>query len=320
MRKLYKPAAYALLVIVLALLPIFITSRYWLHILVLTLLYTIAASSLRTITISGQFPLAHAAFMGIGAYFSAVVSKELGWSPWLTLPLAGLVSMVIGIFIGYPFARLRAIYYAMVSLFFGVGVLQVIFLFQPWTKGLSGLMGIPPLLSATATVSSYYYLFLALAVICLVILYRFEFSRTGIAMKAIAQSHQAASSVGINEVQYRVISLAIGCFFVGITGAAYAHYNSNLSYTSFDLTATLWIFLYVIIGGVNSFAGPIIGTIILFIIPELFRELKQFVPYISAAILLVVVFYMRQGLVSLPGLIKALFTRHRERKKDIAYS
>jgi branched-chain amino acid transport system permease protein len=107
-----KTAVYAGLVVMIALLPLFIRSVYLLHILILTFIYIIAAVSLRTITISGQFPLAHAAFMGIGAYFAGMASKWLGWPPWMTIPMAALAAMGLGMLIGYPFSRLRALYYA----------------------------------------------------------------------------------------------------------------------------------------------------------------------------------------------------------------
>jgi len=312
-RRLVKPSAYGGLAIILFLLPLFLKSPYWFHILIITFVYIIATVSLRVITISGQFPLAHAAFMGIGAYASAVLSKELGWSPWLTIPLGAVVATGIGVLIGYPFARLRALYYAMVSLFFGVGIIQVLYVFQRWTGGYSGLMGIQPLLSATTYKLPYYYFFLGLTLVCLLALYRFEFCRIGISMKAIAQSHMVASSVGINEARYRVVALAVGCFFVGLAGAAYAHYNLTLSFTSFDMLATLWLFMYTLIGGIGSFAGPIVGTAVLFLIPEIFRELKEFLPYLSAAILFIVVFVMPQGLVGLPQLIRSWFAELRKR-------
>lgn len=301
--KLRKIALCLGLIAVLCLVPLFVKSEFDLHIIIITFIYIIAAASLRTISVSGQFPLAHAAFMGIGAYASAVVSKEFGVAPWLTIPLGGLTSMAIGILIGYPFARLRALYYAMVSLFFGIGVLQVFFVLNVYTLAYRGLTGIPPLLHVTSKVP-YYYFFLGFTSLCLVVLYRFEFSRIGTSLKAIAQSHEVASSVGINESKYKVLALAVGCFFVGIAGATYAHYNRTLSYPSFDMTATLWLFMYVFIGGIGSFAGPIIGTAILMIVPEVFRELKAFVPYITAAILFIVVFVMPQGLVGLPGLFR----------------
>jgi branched-chain amino acid transport system permease protein len=310
-RKLTKLATYAGVIVFLCLVPLFIKSPYYLHIFILAFIYIIASASLRTITISGQFPLAHAAFMGVGGYTSAVVAKELGWSLFLTIPLGALMAMGIGILIGYPFARLRALYYALGSLFFGIGMVQVFLVFNRWTCAYQGLTGMPPLFSTVSKVP-YYYFFLGLTLLCLLALYRFEFCRIGTTLKAIAQSYLVASSVGINEAWYRVFAVGIGCFFVGLAGATYAHYNLALSYTSFDMLATLWIVLYVLIGGIDSFAGPIIGTAVLVLLPEFARELKAFVPYISAGMLLIVVFVMPQGLVSLPRLVRSWYS---ERKK-----
>ena len=314
-RNLTTPAIYAGVVIILALLPLFITSRYMIHIFILTFVYIIATVSLRTITISGQLPLAHAAFMGIGGYVAAVPSKWFGWPPCLTIPLGAFTAMAVGALIGYPFARLRALYYAMVSLFFGIGILQVFFVFQRWTNAYHGLTGIPGLLPTISKVP-YYYFFLVLGVVCLLFLYRFEFCRIGMTLKAINQSHSVAASVGINEAKYRILVLAVGCFFAGLAGGTYAHYMRALSYTSFDLLATLWLFMYALIGGIGHFAGPIIGTALLIIVPELFRGLKGYVPYISAVILLIVVFVMPEGLVRLPKLIRSLTTKRDERKAD----
>jgi len=221
------------------------------------------------------------------------------------MPIGALMSMVVGIFIGYPFARLRAIYYAMVSLFFGIGVIQVFFVFQRWTQGMSGLVGIPPLFGGAGSKLPYYYFFLAFAVVCLLALYRFEFSRIGTTLRAIEQSHTVASSVGINEARYRVLALAVGCFFAGLAGAAYAHYNEVLSYTSFTLLATLWLFMYALIGGMESFAGPIIGTFILVLLPEMSRGLRTYSPFISAVILLIVAYLMPQGIAGLPATIRS---------------
>ena len=318
-RKWVKPAAYTGLVVIIALLPLLLISPYMLHILILTFIFTIAAVSLRTIVISGQFPLAHAAFMGIGAYLAGMASRWLGWSPWLTIPSAALVTMGIGMLIGYPFARLRALYYAMGSLFFGIGVIQIINAGGVWTGGYSGLTGIAPLFPMGTSKVPYYYFFLGLAVVSLLALYRFEFSRIGINLKAIAQSHLVASSVGINEAWFRVLAVGVGCFFAGIAGAGYAHYTTVLSGVTFSFMATLWLVMYVLIGGVGSFIGPIIGTFILVLIPEFARDLKVYVPFISAVILLIVVFLMPKGLVSLPGLIKSAFTE-RTKGKGITHA
>jgi branched-chain amino acid transport system permease protein len=305
--RLALAGVWAALVAILLLLPLVVTKVYLLHVFVLTLIYMIAAASLRLITTSGQFPLAHAAFMGIGAYAAAIPAKWLGWPVWLTIPLGGLVATAIGILIGYPFARLRALYYGMVSLFFGTGVLYFIFTFGIWTGSYSGLSGITPILLGPKIY--HYYLFLVLAAICLGAMYRLESSRIGTNLKAISQSYLLASSVGIDEAGYRVLALAVGCFFAGIAGALYAHYNLTISYTSFNLNATLWLFMYVLIGGINNFAGPIIGTALLIVLPEIFRGLKQYAPFISAIILLIVGYGMPTGLVGLPRVIRSWLGR-----------
>jgi len=312
-RKWLKPSILAGLVVIIALLPVIQGSPYILHILILTFIYIIAAVSLRTITISGQFPLAHGAFMGIGAYIAGMASKWLGWPPWLTMPLGGLVAMGIGMLIGYPFARLRALYYAMGSLFFGIGVTYIIYAGGIWTGGYAGLIGIQSMFGSSKV--AYYYFFLGLTVVCLLALYRFEFSRIGINLKAIAQSHLVASSVGINEGWYRILVVGVGCFFAGLAGAGYAHYNTVLSPASFGFMATLWLVMYVLLGGIESFAGPIIGTTILVLLPEFARDLKVYSPYLSAFLLLIVVFLMPQGLVSLPKMVMLWYSERKKGKK-----
>jgi branched-chain amino acid transport system permease protein len=301
-QKWIKPLIAAGVVVIIALLPVLLESIYLLHILIQTFIYIIAAASLRTITISGQFPLAHGAFMGIGAYLAGMASKWLGWPPFLTLPLAALGTMVIGMLIGFPFARLRALYYAMGSLFFGIGVVYIIRAGGSLTGGYSGLTGIRAMFGGSKV--TYYYFFLGLTVASLLALFRFEFCRIGDNMKAVAQSHLVASSVGIPEVWYRILAVGVGCFFVGLAGGCYAHYNMVLSPASFNFMATLWLVMYALIGGLNSFAGPIVGTVILIFIPEFARELKEYSPYLSAALLLVVAFLMPKGLVSLPGVVR----------------
>jgi branched-chain amino acid transport system permease protein len=290
------------LIAILSLLPLFVNSPYTLHILILSFIYVIASVSLRAITISGQFPLAHGAFMGIGAYVAGMTSRWFGWPAWITIPFAATVAAGLGIITGYPFARLRALYYAMGSLFFGIGVIQIIHAGGIWTGGYSGLTGIHPIFTGSKV--PYYYFLLGLALISIVILYRIEFSRIGTNLKAISQSHVVASSVGINEGFYRILAVAVGCFFVGLAGACYAHYNLILSSGTFGFMGTLWLVTYVLVGGIDRLAGPIIGTFILFLIPELFRDLRIYSPFISAAILLIVVYLMPQGLVGLPQVVR----------------
>ncbi len=310
--------AAAAIFLVLAVIPLFVDSPYLLHVLNLTFLTILAAVSFRTIIISGQFPLGHAAFMAIGAYSSGMMSKWLGWSPWMTIPLGALIATVIGTIIGFPFSRLRAVYYAMVSLFFGMGIVEVINALGTVSGGYSGLTGIPPLLGFSKT--PYYYCFLIVISVSLLVLYRLETCRVGTTWKAVAQSYLIASSVGVNEAFYRVYALAVGCFFAGLAGALYAHYNFTIGTSSFNFGATMMFLMYGVVGGMFSFVGPILGTALLVIVPELARGLKQYVPYISAVILLVVVYVMPQGLMGLPGIIKRLFVKRAKYEAGRAYN
>ena len=109
----------------------------------------------------------------------------------------------------------------------------------------------------------------------------------------------------MNEGFYRILAVGVGCFFAGLAGAGYAHYNCVVSPCSFDFMATMWLMMYVLIGGVDSFFGPIIGTFVLILIPEFFRDLRMYAPFVSAAILGIVVYLMPKGLA---GLLRALMS------------
>ena len=317
-----KTGLYASLILLLFLVPLFIGSVYYLHTFIITLIYTIAACSLRTIFLSGQISIAHAAFMGLGAYVSAILARELAWTPWLTIPLGGVASLAVGVLAGYALTRVRAIYFSMVSLFVGLALVALMGVFANYTGGDIGLIGIPPLpaisipgLPVIDFLSSrvpYYYFFLLLTLFCLLILYSLENSRIGMSWKAISQSYLVASSVGINEAGFRVLALAVGCFFAGIAGAGYAHYNMVLTRSSFGFLSSVNLLIYVLVGGAGSFFGPIIGTIVLVIVPEILRWMKTFAPFVFGGIMLFVVFFMPQGIAGLFDQVKARFLKIRQ--------
>lgn len=307
-RVINKAAVYIGLLFVLLLLPLFVTSPFYLHMLIVVCIWIIGASSLRLIYLSGQISFAHAGFMSIGAYFSGLTAKLLGISPWLSLPLGGLVAMGIAFGVGVPFSRARGIYFTMVSLFFGVAVLAVNQAFPKYTGGYSGTGDIPPLFLGSSKVP-YYYFFLILTAVSLLIMYRLEFSRLGRIWKAISQSYPVASSVGIDEAGYRVLAFAIGSFFVGLTGAAYAHYFLALSIPTFSFLTSINLAVYMLVGGINYFSGPIIGATILVVIPIIFTGLKIYAPYVYAGVLLIVLFRMPRGLAGVPDQIRSWISR-----------
>ncbi len=306
-------AAICVVVGLLFALPQLGLSVYFMHTLIGVFIWIIVANSLRLLGLSGQGSIGHAAFMAIGAYTSAILAKFLGWSPWITMPIGVLVTVVVGFLVAVPFTRVRGIYFTMVSLFFGIGVLAVNQVFNKWTGGYSGIISIPRLFAYIKT--PYYYFCLALMVICLLIMYRLEHSRIGLTWKAVAQSYSVASSIGINEAWQRILCLGVSCFFAAIAGVAYAHYYVILTQETFSFNTSINVFVYMTVGGAGLFAGPIAGTAVLLIIPELLRDLREYVPFIYAAILLIVLFLMPQGLAGLPAQLWQLIKRPARAKR-----
>lgn len=298
-----KLLTYVVLVVLLFLLPVFGASEYFLSICILAMIYIIATASLRLVALTGQINMGHAGFMMVGAYVSAVMAKNLGVTPWITIVVGGLSALTIGFLVGLPFARVRGLYFSMITLFFGAGLLSVNQVLTTYTGGYSGLAGIPPLLSSSAK-GPYYFLFFGITVLCLAIIYRLEFSRIGMTWKTIAQSDLVAASVGINVQLHKALSLGMGAFLVGVAGASFAHYYTILSHSSFNFLASLYLIIYMLTGGIGSFAGPILGAALLVMIPESLRSLKEYVPYVFAGIMLFVLFLMPNGIAGLPDQIR----------------
>lgn len=312
-RKIVPLLSLGVLLIVLLLVPIFVSQPYVLHVLIVMGVNITLATSLRFIATVGQFSLAHAGMVSIGAYSSALLVIKLGFSFWAALPFAGLTAMSIAFLVGSPFVRLKGIYFTMVTLFLTEFITLLATEWRGLTGGVHGIISIPRpnaivipgLLNLTfASKVDFYYLALAMVGFTLISLYAIESSRIGIAFSSVRQSEALAESIGVNSAGFRVFAFSLGCFFAGIAGAFYSHYFSAIAPGSFGFLLSINVFIYMVVGGVRRFTGPIIGAIILTLIPELARTVKEYEPFVFAAVLLVVIFFLREGLVSLPVLFR----------------
>jgi branched-chain amino acid transport system permease protein len=297
--------------------PVFL-STYYIHLASLVFIYIMATSSLRIVYVSGQSSLGHAAFMAIGAYTSAMLAKHLGWNPWCTMPLGAITAMVCGILIGFPFSRLRAIYFSMASLFFGIMVTNMVGLAPELTGSWTGLARIPRLFGYSRI--PYYYTILILTLITLLVLYRIENSRLGMTLKSVAQSHLAASSKGINEAGIRILALGIGAFFAGLAGGAYAHYAGLISPATFGVMPSILLYVYLLAGGKRSFAGPIVGTGVLYLVPYIMGDFKGYAPYFQAGVIVAVTFLVPDGMTSLFGRAASRIREVRKRLEASRYA
>ena len=239
----------------------FYRNAYVLHVFILIMMNVVLGSSLRLINLSGQLSLGHGGFVTLGAYTSAVLLVKAGISStWLALLLSGLMAALICVILGFPFSRLKGIYFAMITIFF---VQVIILTVQQWrsvTGGPSGLQGVPRPDSFLGlqfhSKTSFYFLFLALMIISMLILWAVENSRMGMIFKGIKQADSLSESVGINTMGYKVLAFAIGGFFAGIMGGLYVQYVSAVDPTVFGFLPTIYILIYVIVGGEGSLHRP----------------------------------------------------------------
>lgn len=298
--KVKKGIPYAALLLIFLLLPIFLHTSYWIGVLIMVLYKVVGSVSLRTISLSGTLTFAHGTFIALGAYCAGILAKNLGLPPVITIVAGGLFAALVSVITGLPFVRLKGMYYSMASMFLGVTLVYVIKALKI-TGGYHGLTRIPKLLQSDIAC---YYVFLIIAVVLILILYRFEFSRIGTTLRALAQSQDVASSIGVNATFYRLLAVGMGSFCAGVAGAAYGLYSTVLSPTNYDMTFSLWLLMYMLIGGEDYFIGPIIGAIIFVLIPELGRGLSAYAPFLTGICTLIVAYLLPGGLAGIPDLIR----------------
>lgn len=310
--NLKKGLPYGILLLIFLLLPLALNTSYWIGVLIMVLYKVVGSVSLRTISLSGTLTFAHGAFIALGAYCGGILAKSLALPPVVTILAGGLFAMVVSVITGLPFVRLKGMYYSMASMFMGVTVAYIIKAMKI-TGGYHGLTRIPKLLQNDIAC---YYVFLAITVVLLIVLYRFEFSRIGTTLRALSQSQDVASSIGINATFYRLLAVGMGSFCAGIVGAAYGLYSTVLSPTNYDMTFSLWLLMYMLIGGEDYFIGPIIGAIIFVLIPELGRDLSAYAPFLTGACTLLVAYLLPGGLAGIPTLIRKTRAKRQDNSKE----
>lgn len=314
-RKLVKPLSYSALIIFLFLIPLFITGPYYLHLFIIVGIAVILASSLRLMFNSGLLSMGHGGMMSIGAYTSALLVMKLGLSSWAAMGLGAVAATVLTLLVAYPFVKLKGIYFSLVTVF----LTEVIrFIAEQWrnlTGGTLGLINIPQpdpivipgLLNIDfASKTDFYYFMLVLVLVTLLILYAFERSNINLIWLSIQQADFLAMSIGVNTTRYKILAFCIGGFFAGLAGAFYSQYVTVITPTLFGFVYAIYILIYMIVGGRRSFAGPIIGAIILTFLPELARPLKEYQPFVFAGVLMLIIFFLPDGLVSLPQRLRKI--------------
>jgi branched-chain amino acid transport system permease protein len=270
---------YGLLGLVLLAAP-WLLSEYMLAQLVFVLIYAVVGLGLMLLAgYTGQFSIGHAAFLGVGAYTQAVLSNA-GWPFPLTLACAAGLSAIVGIVVGVPALRVKGIYLGIATLAFGFIVEEGLARWESVTGGNSGLAVQPPTLFGWALDSSaeFYFLCLAVAVLCTLAILNLLRSPTGRAFVAIRDSEISAQSMGIHLARYKTLSFALSAAMAGVGGALYAHKIMFLSPEQFSIIQSIDLLLMIVVGGLGSVHGVFLGAIFLITMPQLIAVAKDYLP------------------------------------------
>lgn len=266
--------------------------------------------SYRLVTLTGEWSLIHAVMMGVGAYTSALLTKNLDISFWIALPLAGVSAGMVAALLSYPLFRMTQFYFLIGSFAAGEAIRLCWIQFIKPFGGTGGISAIPsPELLDIDFLEPipYFYLVLLIVSVCVFLLYRIERSRIGLTLHAVHWQAALAESIGVNTWNYRSLAFIAGSLFVGIAGALKVHYIGTVAPKQFDIGLMVFILIWVIVGGYKTFYGAILGAIVLSILDEVFREIEQLRPAIYGATLIFFILYLPGGLESIPEKFKRFY-------------
>jgi len=295
-KKLWIPFLF----IILAIFPPFLLSQYWLHVMIISLFYVMMASSWNLIAgFTGQISFAHAAFSGVGAYVSGMMAVYLGLPPWLGVLIGAGVAALLGLGLGYLCIRMGGIYLSLTTLGFSEILRIIITNEDKWTRGTMGLQ-IPGFFTEYSK-ASYYYVFLVIAILLLVVIYWIIHSEMGLTFRAVLNDELAASSSGINTIRVRALAFTISSAMAGLAGGLYGHYLMLITPDIPSLGQMFLVLAMAVIGGMGSFAGPIIGSFILEILSEYIRIYGEYHLLLFGLVALTMARFAPEGVMGLLG-------------------
>jgi len=296
------------LMFVLAAPPILVKfgamNSYYISILIFMALNTMIAVGLNLLVChAGQISLGHAAFYGIGAYTSAILTVVYGCPLWVDVIAAMVLSGVIAYLVGAPTLKLKGHYLAVATM--GLGIIAFIVM-NEWhsvTEGPSGIVGIPRLRifeTVMRTDMQVYYLYWAIALIVILVAINILNSRVGRALRALHGSETAAAAMGVNVNSYKVKVFVISAVFAGLAGSLYAHYMTFISPPSFGLQFSIMLVLMIIVGGAETIWGALIGAVLITsmraFLGEALGAYKDYDVIVYGLVMMVVMIFIPAGL------------------------
>jgi branched-chain amino acid transport system permease protein len=301
---------WILSLIFLFLIPFFVAgNKYYFHIIIMTLIWIMIAISINVVTgIAGLLSIAHGGFFGIGAYTSGILVTQHGISTFISFPAAMLITGACSLMIGFPALKLRGSYFAIGTLIYGIIITMVLDKWESLTKGPYGLIGIPPENSLPIpligkihfdSLTSQYYLILIFTIVFYLIMARLLRSPNGLILLSIKEKGELTESLGVDIRKHKLLCFTLSSVMMGIAGALYAHYIGFLSPEDSSIYMQFQGVIFCVIGGLGTLLGPIIGSVLLNVIPEFLHFFKEYRLVFLGVLLISFVTFFPHGIMGL---------------------
>lgn len=307
-----------LFLLIALLLPFLTENQYYLHIFSLAFIWAIAVYGLNLIGgFTGQLSLAHAGFFGVGAYATGLLTVKVGMNFWIALVLAILITTIFGFLIGLIALRTKEHFFAIYTLCVGYILYLIIYKWEALTEGVRGLIGIPapsaigPLTFDTP--QSQYYLLLFFLVLVILLMKRILNSLIGRTYLAIRNSEDLAQTIGINTMKQKLVSFTLSTVFAGLAGGLYASFVRFIGPDIAYINITFDMLTYLIVGGIGTLSGPLIGTVLVVWVSQYLQFLQDYRMLIFGPLLVALIIFYPRGIA---GGIENWLKRRKAGKKQ----
>ncbi|MBI5406533.1 MAG: branched-chain amino acid ABC transporter permease [Nitrospirae bacterium] len=298
-----KKRLLSLLLLLLIVIPL-LMNNYYIDVLTITGIYVVLALGLNIVVgLAGLLDLGYIAFYAVGAYSYGILNTEFGIAFWPALIIGALLSALCGMMLGIITLRLRGDYLAIVTLGFLMIVHLILNNWDDLTHGPNGILGIDPPALGGFTLSAplhFYYLILVLAGLAVFVINRINNSGIGRAWIAMREDEIAASAMGINVTNMKILAFALGASWAGLAGVFFAGRYAFISPESFTFFETVLVLSMVVLGGMGSITGVIIGVALLIILPEVFRGFQDYRMLAFGGAMALMMIFRPQGLIGNP--------------------
>jgi len=307
--------------IALPLVTVALDRSYAVYVYSLLMVYSVACVGLNILTgFTGQISIGHAGFMAVSAYASAIMTGSYGVTFVASLLVSAGLAALLGLALGVPALRLRGHYLAICTLGFGVAVSQLSAVWETLTGGYQGMK--VPVASILGfrfdTDLKFYFLALVVAWLMIEAALNIISSRPGRALMAVRDSEVAAMAMGVDLAKYKVASFAISALYAGVAGVLYAHLVKYVSPFDFSGAVSMTLLASIVVGGLGSIKGSILGAIFMTLLPHLFSRVKNLPLVLAGASIVLVVLFLPYGLVSLPAKVRSFTVKRRMSKSGNA--